>query len=215
LNRLNYCSFGREFASTTRTVSGTTPPELNHDQPANQFIHIHFTKPMPHQPHLYVIAAMSENRVIGKENHLPWHLPDEWENFRKVTDGRPFLTGRKSFEAPDALHSSYRNLVLSRRPCTNSGTIEYVKDFQEALALLHDENEVFILGGASVFEQAIPLAEKLFLTIVHAYLEGDAFFPAVSAIDWELVSSEYHAADEQHAYAFSMNLYVRNSANSS
>jgi dihydrofolate reductase len=152
---------------------------------------------------------MSENRVIGQGNQLPWHLPDEWEYFRKVTDGKPFLTGRKSFEAPDALHSSYRNIVLSRQPGAPNNTVEYVRDFPEALALLKDEDEVFILGGASVFEQAIPLAEKLFLTIVHAHLEGDAFFPAVSATDWELVSSEYHDADAQHAYAFSMNLYVR------
>jgi dihydrofolate reductase len=166
-------------------------------------------------PHLYIIAAMSENRVIGNNNHLPWHLPDEWKHFRKLTDGKPFVTGRKSFEAPDALHSSYRNIVLSRHPGAENGNVTWAQDLPQALALLRDEFEVFILGGASVFEQAIPIVEKLFLTIVHAHLEGDAFFPVVSANDWELVSSEYHEIDQEHAYAFSMNLYVRKAENSS
>ena len=153
---------------------------------------------------------MSENHVIGVNNSLPWHLPDEWKHFRKVTDGKPFLMGRKSYEAPDALHSSYRNVVLSEHPAPdNSDNIEYATDLESALALLHGENEVFILGGASVFLQALPLVEKLFLTIVHAHIEGDAYFPAVSLADWELVSSEYHSVDDEHAYSFSMNLYDR------
>lgn len=162
------------------------------------------------QPHLYIIAAMSENHVIGINNSLPWHLPDEWKHFRKVTDGKPFLMGRKSYEAPDALHSSYRNVVLSEHPSPeNDNTTEYAHDLGMALALLHDENEVFVLGGASVFLQALPLVEKLFLTIVHAHIEGDAFFPAISLADWELLSSEYHGVDDEHAYSFSMNLYER------
>jgi dihydrofolate reductase len=153
---------------------------------------------------------MSENRVIGRNNRLPWHLPDEWKNFKKVTDGKPFLMGRKSYEAPDALHATYRNVVLTENPIEEiiPGT-EYASDLKSALALLRDENEVFVLGGASVFNQFLPLADKLFLTIVHAHIEGDAFFPAVSLADWELISSEYHGTDEEHAYAFSMNLYVR------
>jgi len=161
-------------------------------------------------PHLYIIAAMSENHVIGLHNSLPWHLPDEWKHFKIVTDGKPFLMGRKSYVAPDALHSSYRNVVLSRHPDpVSEEKVEYAADLEAALALLREENEVFILGGASVFIQALPLVEKLFLTIVHAHIEGDAYFPAISLGDWELVSSEYHGTDDAHAYAFSMNLYVR------
>ena len=161
------------------------------------------------KPHLYIIAAMSENRVIGINNHLPWHLPDEWTHFKKVTNGKPFLTGRKSYEAPDALHSSYRNIVLTTKSDSTAADVEYAADLSGALALLQEEKEVFILGGASVFEQALPIVEKLYLTVVHAYLEGDAFFPAINPNDWELVSSEYHGIDADHAFAFSMNLYER------
>ena len=167
------------------------------------------------KPHLYIIAAMSENRVIGVNNHLPWHLPDEWAHFKEVTYGKPFLTGRKSYEAPDALHSSYRNVVLTRKSGNTSSDVEYADDLSGALALLHEENEVFILGGASVFEQALPIVEKLYLTVVHAHLEGDAFFPAINPHDWELVSSEYHGVDPDHAFAFSMNLYERKDPDSS
>ncbi|GLU54030.1 dihydrofolate reductase [Dyadobacter frigoris] len=160
--------------------------------------------------HLYIIAAMSENQVIGLDNRLPWHLPDEWAHFRKVTDGKAFIQGRKSFEAADALHSSYKNVVLSRNQnLEKSEKTERASDLNEGIALLKDENEVFVLGGASVFEQALPLAEKLYLTIVHTTVEGDAYFPKLDWDEWELISSEFHQRDERHKYAFSMNLYVR------
>ncbi|TDE12155.1 dihydrofolate reductase [Dyadobacter psychrotolerans] len=165
---------------------------------------------MDNQPKLYLIAAMSENHVIGKENHLPWHLPDEWKHFKKVTNGKPFLMGRKSYDAPDALHSTYRNVILTEHPETypNPET-QFATDLHTAMALLREENEVFVLGGASVFVQTLPLAEKLFLTIVHAEVEGDAYFPEFDLKDWDLISSEFHGIDEDHKHAFSMNLYVR------
>lgn len=162
------------------------------------------------KPHLYIIAAMSENQVIGQNNQLPWHLPDEWEHFRKVTGGKAFIQGRKSYEAADALHSSHKNIVLSRsRNLENTDKTQYASDLQAGIALLHDENEVFVLGGASVFEQALPFMEKLYLTIVHTTIEGDAYFPKINWKEWELISSEFHPTDERHKYAFSMNLYVR------
>lgn len=165
---------------------------------------------MKGQTQLYIIAAMSENQVIGIDNRLPWHLPDEWANFRKLTDGKPFLMGRKSFEAPDALHSSYRNVILTAHiPDKKEHHTEYAKDISEALALLSNESEVFVLGGAMVFQQTLPLVQRLYLTIVHARVEGDAYFPVVSQDDWELASSEFHDIDDRHAYSFSMNMYVR------
>ena len=168
---------------------------------------------MTTKPHLYIIAAMSENQVIGQDNRLPWQLPDEWVHFKKVTDGKPFIQGRKSYEAADALHSSYKNVVLSRNKNLESfDKTERANDLNEGIALLKDENEVFVLGGASVFEQALPLVEKLYLTIVHTSVEGDAYFPKLNWDEWELISSEFHDKDERHEYAFSMNLYERKEA---
>ncbi|GGC07152.1 dihydrofolate reductase [Dyadobacter sediminis] len=165
------------------------------------------------QTQLYMIAAMSENRVIGLENRLPWHLPDEWKHFRKVTEGKAFLMGRKSFEAPDALHSAYRNVILSsQKPEKTEPDVEYAKDISGALALLSGENEVFVLGGATVFREMLPMAQRLYLTIVHTQVEGDAFFPEFDPNEWVLASSEFHDTDDEHAYAFSMNLYIRKAA---
>jgi dihydrofolate reductase len=153
---------------------------------------------------------MSENHVIGLNNSLPWHLPDEWAHFRKVTAGKAFMMGRKSFEAPDALHSDYRNVIVTSNPPANAELhTEYAKDISGAIALLSGETDVFILGGASIFQQMLPLADRMYLTIVHAHIEGDAYFPAFDPDDWQLTSSEFHGIDDDHQYSFSMNLYVR------
>ncbi|HEV7348808.1 dihydrofolate reductase [Telluribacter sp.] len=164
---------------------------------------------------LSIIVAMSENRTIGRDNRLPWNLPDEWANFKKVTEGKPFLMGRKSFESQDGLYSSYRTLVLSSQPDLDlPENVEQARSLGEAFDLLREEEEVFILGGESLFEKLLPQTHKLYLTIVHAHIQGDTFFPEINWPDWHLVQSERHEADADHAYAFSMNQYVRNGINS-
>ncbi len=157
---------------------------------------------------IFLIAAMSENQVIGVNNKLPWHLPDEWKNFRNITDGMPFITGRKSYQAPDALHSTYRDVVLTSKKSILPKT-ELAENLEEALEILKDETVIFILGGASVFKEAIQLAERIYLTVVHIHLDGDAFFPNIKSDEWDLEDSVYHAADEEHEYAFSMNILNR------
>lgn len=157
-----------------------------------------------------LIAAMGENRVIGIQNRLPWNLPADWENFRRVTAGAPFLMGRHSFETEDALWSDYRNVVISRSPQLQlPAHTQQAFSVEEGLHLLGDEPLVFILGGASIFEQTQHLANYMYLTIVHGIFEGDAFFPEVVWSEWELVHSKRHEADQRHAYAFSLNEYQR------
>lgn len=155
-----------------------------------------------------LIAAMSENQVIGINNKLPWHLPDEWKNFRKITEGKPFITGRKSYQAPDALHSTYRDVVLTSQNDILS-EVEHAASLDEALKIFENEKEVFILGGASVFKAAIHLADRIYLTVVHVHLEGDAFFPNIKSDEWDLDTTVYHEADDEHQYAFSMNVLNR------
>ncbi len=157
---------------------------------------------------IYLIAAMSENQVIGINDKLPWHLPDEWENFRRITNGKPFITGRKSYQAPDALHSTYRDVVLTSHKDILPD-IEHAENLDAALKMLENEAEIFILGGASVFRAAIHLADRIYLTVVHTHIEGDAFFPNIKSDEWDLETSEYHEADDEHLYAFSMNVLNR------
>ncbi len=160
---------------------------------------------------LSIIAAMSENRCVGQDGHLPWKLPDEWAYFKKTTHGKPFLIGRTSYESPDGLYSSYRNVVVSSQKnlALPHQPAEQAHSLAEALALLADEEEVFVLGGASIFEELLPRADKLYLTIVHTTVNGDAFFPEINWADWEEIYSDCHEADEKHEFAFSMKRYQR------
>lgn len=157
-----------------------------------------------------LIAAISENRVLGKDNKLVWHLPGDWENFKRVTAGKPFIMGRVSYESEDMLYSDISNIILTRQKnYPVAADAQTAADLPSAIALLQDETEVFILGGAKVFAQSIDLANYLYLTIVHDTFEGDAFFPEVHWDDWQLVESIRHEADERHSHAFSLNEYRR------
>ncbi len=157
-----------------------------------------------------LIAAMSENRVIGLQNRLPWHLPDDWAHFWRTTAGAPFVMGRKSYEAADALVSDYKNVIISKsRQLALCEKCVQAHSITEAIDLLADEPLIFILGGAQVFQQSIHLADTMYLTIVHHQFEGDAFFPVVNWAEWALVQSDLHLPDERHAYAFSINVYKR------
>ena len=162
-------------------------------------------------PTLIIIAAMSENRCVGQGDHLPWKLPDEWEYFKKTTEGKPFLMGRKSYQAPDGLYSSYRNVVVSSHDklALDHQPAEQALNLDEALAMLAEEDEVFVLGGVSIFKEMLPRVDKLYLTIVHATIQGDAYFPEIEWTDWQEVYSVRHEADERHKYAFSMKRFVR------
>ncbi len=166
---------------------------------------------LPEPKHLSIIVAMSENRCIGKGGHLPWNLPDEWVYFKKITDGKPFLMGRKSYESPDGLYSSYRNVVVSTRDSLtlDHQPAEQARSLAEALSVLANEAQVLVLGGVSLFEKMLPRVDKLYLSIIHADIEGDVFFPKVDFSEWKLMYSQYHPADARHDYAFSMNQYVR------
>jgi len=152
-----------------------------------------------------IITAMSENRVIGIQNRLPWRLPGDWENFHRVTDGKAFLMGRKSYKMEDALISPYRNVVVSRQPGLKLGHhAEQAVSIRVAMSLLANEPEFFILGGGEIFSQTLHLANYFYRTLVHAQVEGDAFFPEVDWSEWELLHSEYHPADARHEHAFSL-----------
>lgn len=157
-----------------------------------------------------IISALSENRVIGINNKLPWHLPGDWEHFREITAGKAFIMGRTSYESEDALLSSYRNVVLSRRRALilDEKSVQ-AQSIEEGIALLNDEPEIFILGGAQIFAQSLSYATFMYLTIVHGHFEGDAFFPEVNWNEWEELSSQFHSKDEKHDYAFSIKRYRR------
>ncbi|MFN8348632.1 MAG: dihydrofolate reductase [Spirosomataceae bacterium] len=158
-----------------------------------------------------LIAAMSENRMIGRKGLLPWpHLPNDWDNFFKVTAGCRMIMGRKSYDTPDRLSSESGNFVITRQENfpMEDGFVR-VGSLEEALTLCQNDPEVFVIGGEEIFRWALPLADVIHLTLVHGIFEGDARFPEFSEEVFQLKSRQDFPADPRHAYAYSFLVYER------
>ena len=160
-----------------------------------------------------VIVAVAQNGVIGKDGDLPWRLPDDLAYFKRLTSGHPIVMGRKTWESLGRPLPNRRNIVLSRQPGYQAEGAEVVTDFEAALDAL-TEDEVFVIGGAGLYAAALPLADRVCWTEVHADVEGDTVFPEWDRRAWEEVSRTVHAADERHAHPFAFVEYVRKPATS-
>ena len=126
-----------------------------------------------------IIAAMAENRVIGRKNELPWDLPSEHRRFKEITMGHPVIMGRKTFESIGHPLPGRQNIVISTQPGFSPEGCAVVNDLQSAIAACEGSDEVFICGGESVFREAMPLVGRIYLTIVEDEFDGDAFFPEI------------------------------------
>lgn len=156
-----------------------------------------------------LIAAMSENRVIGRDGALPWHLPADLARFKSITTGQTVIMGRKTFESVGKPLPNRRSIVISRNGEYRCEGVVVVHSFDEALEHRTGQEEVFVLGGQAIYELALPRADRLYLTLVHASIDGDTYFPPFDPSEWALVEDEPHEADDRHAYAFSFRRYDR------
>ena len=164
-----------------------------------------------------LIAAVSENNAIGRNNELPWKLPEDLKFFKRTTLGKPVIMGRKTFEALGKPLPGRLNIVLSRnKELTLPDGVLLLGDISEATEYLENSEEykdleqAFIIGGGQVYQQAMPLAERMFITRVHTTVDdADAFFPVIDHTHWKLVWEEQHAQDEKHAYSFTFQQYER------
>ena len=157
-----------------------------------------------------IIVAIAENRAIGFENKLLYWLPNDLKRFKSLTTGRTIIMGRKTFESlPKGALPNRRNIVLSRQDIKFPGA-ERFSSLEAALAQCQDDEEVFIIGGASVYQEALPLADKLCITHIDDTPEqADAFFPEIDPTVWQVVSSETHAKDEKHHQSYRFVDYQR------
>ncbi|MFH1145885.1 MAG: type 3 dihydrofolate reductase [bacterium] len=149
-----------------------------------------------------IIVAMSLNRVIGKDNKLPWHLSADLKHFKELTTGHSVIMGRKTYESIGKPLPKRVNIVLSRNTVFPNDVIT-VKSLQEALAMVEDNQEVFIMGGASVYQEALPLASKIYLTFVQANITGDTYFPEIDMNVWQEVKKHNFPSDQQNPYCYS------------
>jgi len=155
-----------------------------------------------------LIWAMADNRVIGIENRLPWKLPADMQWFRKNTMGKPIIMGRLTFESFGAKAlPGRRNIIISRdtdySAGENSGDIEVYNSIKAALDAVKSVEEVMIIGGMSLYKQALPMADRLYMTLVHAELEGDAWFPEFDTGQWDQTERFDHETDEKNRYPYS------------
>lgn len=152
---------------------------------------------------------MAENRVIGRDNQLPWRLPDDMRHFRDLTVGHTVIMGRKTFESLDGPLSGRRNIVLSRNPDYRPPGVTVARTLDEALVACADEEEVFVVGGSQIYRAALPHADRIYLTVVRASIDGDVHFPSIDTDEWELVGCVDHPKDDVHAHPFSFLTYQR------
>ena len=152
---------------------------------------------------LSLIAALARNRAIGLDGRMPWHLPDELAHFKRVTLGKPVVMGRKTWEAIGRPLPGRQNIIISRNPNYDAIGAEVVTSLRQACEIAHHE-ELMIIGGGELYALVLPLASRMFLTIVDCQPEADTWFPRYPEQDWRLISSERHLADERHAFQFEM-----------
>ncbi len=152
-----------------------------------------------------LVVAMDKNRLIGADNRIPWRLPDDMKYFREITMGKPVLMGRKTYESIPVRFRPLEgrtNIVLTTQLEYVAPGCIVVHSLNAALDAVGDEQELMIIGGAIIYEQFLPAAHRLFLTLVDGEFDGDVYFPELDKGEWLEVSRESHSPDEQHAFPF-------------
>lgn len=161
---------------------------------------------------LSLIVAMAENRIIGRNNQLPWYLPGDLQYFKRVTMGKPVIMGRKTFESIGRPLPGRANIIVTRNPDYQADNVRVVNDLESARALcahigeIDGTEEAMVIGGAEIYAQALPQADRLYLTRVHAEVSGDAWFPEFDEAQWhEIGREDFQAAgNNPHDYSFTV-----------
>lgn len=162
-------------------------------------------------PRITLIAAMANDRVIGTNNTLPWDLPADMKHFREQTMGKPILMGRKTYDSIGRPLPGRHNIVVTRNAGLEIEGCTVVSSIDEALEAAGDVPEVMVMGGASFYEQLLPQAERLVLTLIDLQIEGDAWFPALEEGEWREVAREDNEPDEKNRWAYSFIEFERTS----
>lgn len=154
---------------------------------------------------------MAENRVIGKDNRIPWHLSSDLKYFKRTTLHHHVIMGRKSFQSIGKPLPKRTNIVVTRDLFFTASNVLIARSVEEALTIAEEngEEEAFIIGGGQIYQQSLPLWDRLYLTLVETEVEGDVYFPELNPDEWKLVAEEQHRAGEKDAYDFKFQVYER------
>ncbi|WP_400241843.1 dihydrofolate reductase [Niallia sp. JL1B1071] len=158
-----------------------------------------------------LIVAMDRNNVIGVNNQLPWHLPEDLKYFKKVTTGHPIVMGRKTRDSIGRNLPNRENVIITRNPdyiCEGCTIIHSIDEFYK-WSFAHREEEIFVIGGAELFAETISKTDRLYITRIDHEFDGDTFFPALNWQEWELVSEQKGIEDEKNLYSHVFYVYER------
>ena len=160
---------------------------------------------------LSIVVAISENNVIGKNNKLLWHIPEDMKRFKELTTGHTIIMGRKTFESIGKVLPDRRHIILTRDSeyVVNNENVEIVNDINELDSHIEETEENFIIGGAIIYNQLIKRANKVYMTKIHKVFDGDAYFPKLSETEWKEVERKQGPKNEKNPYDYEYITYVR------
>ena len=162
------------------------------------------------KPTISIIAAIGKNNVLGIKNSLPWNLPGDLKHFKEMTTGKPVVMGQKTFESIGKALPNRKNIILTLDKNLVLENCVIANSIEEAVENGKDSQELMICGGASIYRQFLPLADKMYLTLVDAEIEGaDAFFPEFNSEDWEETERVENKADEKNKYNYTFITLIR------
>ena len=164
-----------------------------------------------------LLVAASENNVIGKDNALPWTLPNDMRYFKNQTWGMPVISGRKTYESLGKPLPGRKNIIITRNKNWDGKGTDVVHSLNEAIdkAITFGANEVFIIGGAQIFQEAMRIATRIYITRIHHQFDGDAFFPEIDHNQWMLTKNVFCHADAKNAYSHTFQVWERSKFSSS
>jgi dihydrofolate reductase len=157
-----------------------------------------------------IIVAIAENNAIGKDNQLLWHIPEDLKRFKRLTTGHAVIMGRNTWESlPIQPLPNRRNIVITDNPQDFFEGAERATSIESSLALCSPADENFVMGGASVYQQFLPITDRLYLTKVHKSFDGDTFFPVLNLLEWERVSKDDYPPDENNDFGYTYLIFDR------
>jgi len=156
-----------------------------------------------------MIAAAAENRALGKDNQLVWHLPNDFKRFKNLTTAHHIIMGRKTFESFPKPLPNRTHIIITRQADYQAEGCIVVDSIEKAIEKCPKGEDSFIIGGGEIYQLAMPFSNKIELTVVHHTFDADAFFPEINLEEWELVSSDLQAKDEKHLYDYTFETYIR------
>lgn len=159
---------------------------------------------------LSIIVAVANHRAIGKDNRIPWYLPEDLKRFKQITSGHTIIMGRKTFESIGKILPNRKHVIVTKEPIdTKSSQIETVKNIEELEPYISSCEECFIIGGESIYRQLLPFVSRIYLTKIYVTVDADTYFPVLSKKIWKIVKKEKGITNQQNPYSYYYLIYER------